>query len=155
MENYFDKVKEYLFDLEVTIVSENKDEDVFVISREEDGLMNMVVFVSDPLVIVEQVLFTVKEESKDVYEKMESSNEIGAVLEALDGKFIKPGPGGDFIRTPEVYPTGRNTFQLDPTNIPTETAMERGKKIAEKYLMNFYKKYGRYPWTMKVILNRF
>ena len=89
---------------------------------------------------------------KDVYEKMQSSNEIGAVLEALDGKFIKPGPGGDFIRTPEVYPTGRNTFQLDPTNIPTETAMERGKKIAEKYLMNFYKKYGRYPKTVSVVL---
>jgi cobaltochelatase CobN len=89
---------------------------------------------------------------KNVYEKMMMSDEIGAILKALDGKFIEPGPGGDFVRTPEVYPTGRNTYQLDPTNIPTETAIERGKRIADEYLASFYKKYGRYPKTVSVVL---
>jgi len=89
---------------------------------------------------------------KAVYERMMSSDEIGAVLRALEGGFIEPGPGGDFIRTPEVYPTGRNTYQLDPTNIPTEVAMERGKKIAEDYLRSFYQKHGRYPRAISVVL---
>jgi cobaltochelatase CobN len=89
---------------------------------------------------------------KNVYEKMMLSDEIGAILKALDGKFIKPGPGGDFVRTPEVYPTGRNTYQLDPTNLPTETAAERGKRIAEEYVATFYNKYGRYPKTVSVVL---
>jgi cobaltochelatase CobN len=89
---------------------------------------------------------------KKVYERMVSSDEIAAVLKALDGKFVEPGPGGDFVRTPEVYPTGRNTYQLDPTNLPTETATERGKRIANEYLTSFYKKHGRYPTTVSVVL---
>ncbi len=87
-----------------------------------------------------------------VYERMMASDEIGAVLKALDGRFIEPGPGGDFIRTPDVYPTGRNTYQLDPTLIPTEVAMERGRKIAEDYLKSFYQKHGRYPRAVSVVL---
>jgi len=89
---------------------------------------------------------------KEVYERMMMSDEIGAVLDALDGRFIEPGPGGDFIRTPEVYPTGRNMYQLDPTNLPTEAAMERGRKIADDYLKSFYRKHGRYPRAVSVVL---
>ena len=74
MENYYAKVREYLLDMEITIVSENKEEEVFVVSREEDGIVNMVVFVSDPLVIVEQVLFNIKTDSASVYEKILKKN---------------------------------------------------------------------------------
>jgi len=89
---------------------------------------------------------------KDVYERMISSDEIGTILKALNGKFIEPGPGGDFVRNPEVYPTGRNTYQLDPTNLPTETAMKRGKRIADEYLATFYRRHGRYPGAVSVVL---
>ena len=89
---------------------------------------------------------------KDIYERIMRSDEIGSVLKALEGRFIEPGPGGDFVRTPEVYPTGRNMYQLDPTNLPTEVAMERGKRIADEYLESFYKKHGRYPRTISVVL---
>jgi len=89
---------------------------------------------------------------KKIYEKIELSDEVGAVLKALNGEFVEPGPGGDFVRTPEVYPTGRNTYQLDPTNLPTEAAMERGRRIADEYLASFYEKYGRYPKTVSVVL---
>ena len=89
---------------------------------------------------------------RGIYERILKSDEVSSVLNALEGKFIQPGPGGDFIRTPEIFPTGRNTYQLDPTNIPTEIAMERGEKIAEEYLEKFYKKYGRYPKTVSVVL---
>jgi cobaltochelatase CobN len=89
---------------------------------------------------------------KDVYERMMSSDEIGAILKALDGRFIEPGSGGDFVRNPEVYPTGRNTYQLDPTNLPTEAAMEKGKRIADEYLAAFYRRHGRYPRTVSVVL---
>jgi len=89
---------------------------------------------------------------KKVYEGMMSSDEIGTILKALNGRFIEPGPGGDFVRNPEVYPTGRNTYQLDPTNLPTEAAMERGKRIADEYLAAFYRKHGRYPRAVSVVL---
>lgn len=81
------------------------------------------------------------------------SDEINSVLSALEGEFIPPGPGGDPVRTPEVYPTGRNTYTLDPTRVPTQTTMERGKIIiAESYLRQFYKKHGKYPKTVSVVL---
>ncbi|MEM0317505.1 MAG: magnesium chelatase subunit H [Candidatus Nezhaarchaeales archaeon] len=89
---------------------------------------------------------------KQVYEKVMASDEIEAILNALEGKFIEPGPGGDFVRNPDVYPTGRNMYQLDPTNLPTEIAAERGKKIAEEYLKRFYQKNGRYPKAVGVVL---
>lgn len=64
------------------------------------------------------------------------------MLKILNGSFIEPGPGGDFIRTPEAYPTGRNIYQLDPISLPTEASMERGRKIADEYLKRFYQSMG-------------
>ena len=89
---------------------------------------------------------------RGVYKRILESDEMGSVLNALEGKFIQPGPGGDLIRTPEIFPTGRNTYQLDPTNIPTEIATERGEEIAERFLKEFHEKYGRYPKAVSVVL---
>lgn len=47
-------------------------------------------------------------------------NELGALVEALDGKYTQPGPGGDPIRNPGVLPTGKNIHALDPQSIPTQ-----------------------------------
>lgn len=41
-------------------------------------------------------------------------NELGALEEALSGKYVTPGPGGDPIRNPGVLPTGKNIHALDP-----------------------------------------
>lgn len=89
---------------------------------------------------------------KEIYSKIQQSDEVNAILNALEGKFVSPGPGGDPIRTPTIYPTGRNTYQLDPTKIPTETAMERGKIIAEEYVKRFYKENGAYPKAVSLVL---
>merc|ERR1711871_1843205 len=43
-----------------------------------------------------------------------ADNEAGALMSALDGKYIIPGPGGDPIRNPDVLPTGKNMHGLDP-----------------------------------------
>ena len=89
---------------------------------------------------------------KKIRENIESSDEIGSILSALEGEYILPGPGGDPVRTPEVHPTGRNMYQLDPTNIPTEIAWRRGEEIAEKVIREYYEKYGAYPRVVSVVL---
>ncbi len=89
---------------------------------------------------------------KQVKENILASNELENILHALNGEYIMPGPGGDPIRTPEVFPTGRNIYQLDPTNIPTEIAMERGSRIAEEYIRRYYQQHGRYPRVVSVVL---
>merc|ERR1740129_2179232 len=61
-------------------------------------------------------------------------NEMGALLEGLEGKFITPGPGGDPIRNPLVLPTGKNMHALDPSAIPTSAAMDCAKTVVDRLL---------------------
>ena len=127
------------------------------IEKEVKGIIKRSIIENKPVKLLElkvnkQELEETLNFLRKTYERILKSHEINSVLNALEGKFIQPGPGGDFIRIPEIFPTGRNTYQLDPTNIPTEIAMERGEKIAEEYLEKFYKKHGRYPKTVSVVL---
>jgi len=57
--------------------------------------------------------------------------EVEAILHALDGRFIRPAPGGDVLRTPAVLPTGRNIHGFDPFRIPSAFAVKDGFKQAQ------------------------
>ena len=92
MKNHYSKVREYLLELEVTIVSEDVDNEVFVVKKEEEGIMNMVIVVSDPLVIIEQQLFTMKEESCDVFKKILMKNR-----DIIHGAMVLDGEGKTII----------------------------------------------------------
>jgi magnesium chelatase subunit H len=61
-------------------------------------------------------------------------SELPALLNALDGRFIPPVPGGDLIRSPDILPTGRNIHAFDPFRMPSEFACRDGKKQAELLL---------------------
>jgi magnesium chelatase subunit H len=50
------------------------------------------------------------------------------ILRALDGRFIRPAPGGDLLRTPAVLPTGRNLHGFDPFRIPSAFAVQDGAR---------------------------
>merc|ERR1719198_2072413 len=63
-----------------------------------------------------------------------ADNELGALVDALDGTYIEPGPGGDPIRNPAVLPTGKNMHALDPQSIPTTAAVECANRVVEKLL---------------------
>lgn len=74
MDVNFTKVKNYLLDLEYTIVSEDEKTGIFTISKEEEGIVNMIVVCADPIVILEQSLFKLKNESVDVYKQLLQKN---------------------------------------------------------------------------------
>ena len=61
---------------------------------------------------------------------LERETEIDGLLRALDGRFIRPAPGGDLIRSPEILPTGRNLHAFDPFRMPTAFAMREGARQA-------------------------
>ncbi len=65
---------------------------------------------------------------------LREETELGALMRALDGRFIRPAPGGDVVRTPEVLPTGRNLHGFDPFRIPSAFAVLDGAQQAEKIL---------------------
>jgi magnesium chelatase subunit H len=67
-------------------------------------------------------------------EQVVKDNELGALLQALNGDYILPGPGGDPIRNPDVLPTGKNIHALDPQAIPTAAAMQSAGVVVERLL---------------------
>ena len=74
MNSYFEKVKEYLLELDFAIVQEDNTDGVFIVDKEDEGMKNVVLIVADPMLIVEQFLFEVKNPSEDVYKKLLTKN---------------------------------------------------------------------------------
>jgi magnesium chelatase subunit H len=66
--------------------------------------------------------------------QLADDHELPALLHALDGGFVRPAPGGDVLRTPEVLPTGRNIHGFDPFRLPTAAAMADGLRQADRLL---------------------
>ncbi len=87
-----------------------------------------------------------------VRQKVEQSAELEGLLRSLSGRFILPNLAGDPIRSPEIYPTGRNAYQFDPTRIPTRAAVERGWQIAEQSIRQYFAQNGCYPQSVGVVL---
>ena len=70
--------------------------------------------------------------------------EIAALLAALDGRFVPPGPSGAPTRgRAEVLPTGRNFYAVDTRAIPTEAAWRLGRAAAEALVMRYLQDEGR------------
>ncbi|KXF76922.1 hypothetical protein ATN84_13035 [Paramesorhizobium deserti] len=73
-------------------------------------------------------------------------SEIAALLTALDGRFVAPGPSGAPTRgRPDVLPTGRNFFSIDSRAVPTPAAWELGKKSAELTITRYTQDHGEWP----------
>ena len=63
-----------------------------------------------------------------------TTGEIDAVLAALDGRFIPPGPSGAPSRgMAHVLPTGRNFYSVDPKAIPSPLAWQVGTALADRW----------------------
>jgi magnesium chelatase subunit H len=86
-------------------------------------------------------------------EQVCADNELGGLLQALEGKYILPGPGGDPIRNPDVLPTGKNIHALDPQSIPTLAAVQSAKIVVERLLERQRQDNdGNYPETIATVL---
>lgn len=82
-----------------------------------------------------------------------ADNELGSLKQALEGRFVEPGPGGDPIRNPKVLPTGKNIHALDPQAIPTTAAMQSAKVVVERLLeRQKADNGGNYPETVALVL---
>lgn len=69
-----------------------------------------------------------------------------AVLNALAGRKIAPGPAGSPNRGhSDVLPTGRNLFAVDPRAVPTRSAHVQGIKLAEELLRRHLQDHGDWP----------
>jgi magnesium chelatase subunit H len=75
-------------------------------------------------------------------------DELAGVIHALDGGYIRPSPGGDVLRNPDVLPTGRNIHGFDPFKLPSAIAVREGARAADALLAA----HARTPETVAMVL---
>ena len=79
-------------------------------------------------------------------------HEIDGLLGALDGRYVRPAPGGDLLRTPEILPAGRNLHGFDPFRLPSAYAVKDGARQAERLLERHYADTGSFPESIAMVL---
>ncbi|MES1162503.1 MAG: magnesium chelatase subunit H, partial [Rhizobacter sp.] len=83
---------------------------------------------------------------------MAEDHEIDGILHALDGRFLRPAPGGDLLRTPAILPTGRNLHGFDPFRIPSAYAVQDGARQAERLLQRHMADGHAFPESIALVL---
>lgn len=78
--------------------------------------------------------------------------EMDAVIAALAGGYVPPGPMRDAIRNPDALPAGRNPYTLDVRAVPTEEAWQTGVKLADDLLADYRTSHGRPPRKVAFVL---
>jgi len=85
-------------------------------------------------------------------ELMGEVHEIDGLLGALDGRYVRPAPGGDLLRTPDILPAGRNLHGFDPFRLPSAYAVKDGARQAERLLERHYADTGSFPESIAMVL---
>jgi len=100
MSTYYNKVKDYLLNLEYNIVQEDTTEELFVVENPEGGIANLIVDCEDPILIIEGLLFEISDENPDIYKSLLIKNR-----EIIHGAFTLDESGKKVIF--------RDTLQLE------------------------------------------
>ena len=85
MNNSFEKVKQYLTELNVDILKENPNQGILIVSDLNEGINNMVIGCMDPILIMEQHIFDMKSENCEIaFELLKKNRDIVHGAFALD-----------------------------------------------------------------------
>lgn len=72
--SYFEKVKELILDLEYDVVHEEAETGILVINKESRGICEMILDCEDDVLIMEQIIFPVKEDNAGHYKQLLQMN---------------------------------------------------------------------------------
>ncbi len=74
-----------------------------------------------------------------------------ALLDALDGRFVPPGPAGAPTRgRADVLPTGRNMSTVDPRAVPTRSALVIAAASAAELMRRHRQDHGEWPRALTI-----
>jgi magnesium chelatase subunit H len=79
-------------------------------------------------------------------------HELPALIKALDGRFIRPAPGGDLLHNSAILPTGRNLHGFDPFRLPSAFAVQDGARQAQRLLDRHMREGNPLPESIAVVL---
>jgi hypothetical protein len=96
----FSLVKEFLNDMDISIVSEDEAEELVIVEDEENGIKNLVIDCEAPIVVLEQVIMKVPANTAILYKRLLQHNR-----ELVHGAFV--------VDETETYIIFRDTLQLE------------------------------------------
>jgi len=88
----FKKIEEYILDLGYSISYMDEKEGLFCIDSEADGVKNLIIAVAPPILIIEQYLFTLKTDDKDILKALLIKNR-----DIIHGAFVLDETGKKVI----------------------------------------------------------
>ena len=100
MNDNFQLVKNYLIDLNYEISLEKKDEGILVVQKETNGVRNLILGVATPILILEQFIFKINNQSEMVFKSLLQKNR-----DIIHGAFVLDDSGEKVIF--------RDTLQLE------------------------------------------
>ena len=89
MSENVDRVKAYLLDLDLKIVSENEAEELVVVDDEDNGIKQLVIDCEPPIIILEQLIGEVPAEPGDLFKRLLQMNNT-----LVHGAFVLDETGG-------------------------------------------------------------
>ncbi len=84
----FEKVKEWLLDYEFNVNFEDENQSILMIEKESNGIKNMILIISDSILIMEQFLFEIKNPTESIYRTLLQKNR-----DIVHGAFVLDASG--------------------------------------------------------------
>lgn len=82
-----------------------------------------------------------------------TTQEMTHTLDALDGRFVEPGPSGSpNAGGVSLLPSGRNFYGVDPRTMPSPTGWNLGVKLGDRMIEKFIADQGKYPENIGMVL---
>ncbi|WP_026775479.1 hypothetical protein [Polaribacter sp. Hel_I_88] len=92
MKNYNTKIKNYLLQLDFNITYENEEDGILMISKESEGIKNLILGIAPPMLIMEQHIFNIKNKNEEVFKNLLIKNR-----DIIHGAFVLDETGQKVI----------------------------------------------------------
>ena len=89
MSDHYQRVKEYLQELELHITHEDKEEELYMVQDEDRGILNLIVDCEEPILVFEQLIMEIDGSNAEVLRRLLQMNRTlvhGAFVLDEDGK---------------------------------------------------------------------
>lgn len=100
MKKQFNKIKNFLIELNYNITHEDENEGILMIQNEEEGISNLIIGVANPILIIEQYIFKISTPNESIFKQLLQKNR-----DIVHGAFVLDETGEKVIF--------RDTLQLE------------------------------------------
>ena len=92
MKNHFEITRDFLLELDFNITRENPEDGLLVIQKENSGIRNLIIGVAPPILIMEQFIFKINNQSDRIFKSLLQKNR-----DIVHGAFVLDDSGEKVI----------------------------------------------------------